>query len=59
MDRAAAARLLEAKQAVEHDLERSESDPAVLGPDLDRLTSTTRAALALAGHPAGHVCESS
>lgn len=57
-DRAPASRLLEAKQAVERDLERAPSGPAALGPDLARLSATTRAALALTGHPAGHVCES-
>lgn len=56
VDRAMAARVLEAKQAVEQDLERSQPDPGVLGPNLDRLISTTRAALALTGHPSAHVC---
>jgi len=56
VDRAAAARLLEAKQAVEHDFQRSQQDSAVLGPDLARLSSTTRAALVLTGRPGGQVC---
>ena len=57
-DRAGAARLLQAKQAVEEDFRRSPSDPATLGSDLARLTEATRAALAAAGHPSGHVCQS-
>jgi cytosine/adenosine deaminase-related metal-dependent hydrolase len=44
-DRAAAARLLEAKQRVEHDLD-GPSPPARLAGDLDRLLATTNAALA-------------
>lgn len=57
-DRAMAARLLEAKQAVEHHLERPQADPAALGSDLARLSGATRAALALTGHPAAPVCGS-
>lgn len=57
-DRTLSARLLEAKEAVEHDLESPPSDPAALGPDLVRLGSTTRAALALTGHPVDHPCAS-
>ncbi len=48
-DRAAAARLLEAKQAVELGLERSPADPATLGSQLARLSAATRAALLAAG----------
>lgn len=44
-DRPAAARLLEAKQRVEHDLD-GPSPPARLAGDLDRLLTTTNAALA-------------
>ena len=57
-DRAAAARLLEAKQAVEHDLGRFPSDPAMLGSTLARLSDATRAALGSIGHPSVHVCQS-
>ena len=57
-DRAAAARLLQVKQAVEHDFERTPSDPATLGSNLARLTEATRAALSSTGHPSGHVCRS-
>ncbi len=55
-DRGAAARLLEAKHAVEHGLQTASPDPAALGTNLDRLGQTTRAALVLTGHPAGHGC---
>jgi hypothetical protein len=55
-DRGAAARLLEAKQAVERELGSSPSDPAALGSNLARLGDTTRAALVLTGHPAEHRC---
>ena len=58
VDRVMAARVLEAKQAVEQELERSQPDPGVLGPNIDRLISTTRAALALTGHPSAYVCAS-
>ncbi len=57
-DRVMAARVLEAKQAVEQELERSQPDPGVLGPNIDRLISTTRTALALTGHPSAYVCAS-
>lgn len=45
-DRPAAARLLEAKQRVEHDLD-GPTPPARLAGDLDRLLVTTNAALAV------------
>ncbi len=55
-DRGAAARLLEAKHAVEHGLQTASPDPAALGTNLDRLGQTTAAALVLTGHPAGQGC---
>ncbi|HSH61809.1 MAG TPA: hypothetical protein VK988_19620 [Acidimicrobiales bacterium] len=56
-DRAAAARLLKAKQAVELGLERSGTDPVTLGSQLARLSATTRDALLATGHPVGPGCE--
>ena len=43
-DRPAAARLLEAKQRVEHDLDAGAAPPRLVG-DLDRLLAATDAAL--------------
>ncbi len=57
LDRATAARLLEAKQAVELGFERSPADPATLGSQLARLSATTRAALLATGRPAEPGCE--
>ena len=53
-DRVAAARLLEAKQAVEGDLA---GDPARLGVDIDLLIEATRGALAAVGQPPPRPCQ--
>ena len=53
-DRAAAARLLEAKQALERDLA---GDTSALRADLDRLLDATRRAAAAAGRPAPDPCK--
>lgn len=53
-DRVAAARLLEAKQAVEGDLA---GDPARLGVDIDLLIEATRDALAAVGQPPPRPCQ--
>ena len=52
-DRTAAARLLEAKQALERDLA---GDTSLLGDDLDRLLDATRRAIAATGRPAPEPC---
>ncbi len=51
VDRALAARLLEAKEAVESDL-RADRPPPSLGPDLDRLVQVTAEALVRLSLPA-------
>jgi hypothetical protein len=53
-DRAAAARLLEAKEALERDFA---ADPGVVPADLDRLLEVTRQAIAGAGRPAPEPCQ--
>lgn len=53
-DRAASARLLEAKEAVERDL--ASADPA-LADDLDQLLDAARAAITTANHPPPGQCE--
>jgi len=53
-DRVAAARLLEAKQAVERDLA---GDSARLGVDIDLLIEATRGALAAVGQPPPRPCQ--
>lgn len=53
-DRAVAARLLEAKQAVERDLD---GGAAGLAGDLDRLLDTTRRAIAATGQPSPRSCQ--
>ena len=53
-DRAAAAKLLEAKQAVERDLA---DDPQLLPGDLDRLTEATRRAIPATGRPTPDPCQ--
>lgn len=53
-DRVAAARLLEAKQAVEGDLA---GDPARLGVSIDLLIEATRGALAAVGQPPPRPCQ--
>jgi hypothetical protein len=53
-DRAAAARLLESKQALERDLA---GDASLLPTDLDRLLEATRRAIAATGRPAPSPCQ--
>lgn len=53
-DRAAAARLLEAKEAVERDLA---GEPSVLRADLDRLLEATRLAIRAIGEPTPEPCK--
>ncbi|MFP5319172.1 MAG: hypothetical protein ACLGI2_12890 [Acidimicrobiia bacterium] len=53
-DRAAAAKLLEAKQAVERDFA---DDPELLPGDLDRLTEATRRAIPTTGRPTPDPCQ--
>jgi hypothetical protein len=53
-DRAAAARLLEAKQAVEGGFA---GDPGLLGAELDRLVEATREAIAASGRRTPDACK--
>lgn len=57
IDRGIAARLLEAKEAVESDLAAATPDPVALVRDLEALTAATAASLVATGTPVSPTCD--
>lgn len=57
VDRSVAARLLEAKEAVESDLAQPDITAAEVASDLDALTASTAAAYAAIGEPVPSTCD--
>lgn len=57
VDRSVAARLLEAKEAVESDFAAATLDPATITADLEALADATAAALVATGTPVAPTCE--